>query len=101
MVYHNSFTETLKVYHNPEHKWYYVNNLGDNEAIMFVQQDLAIDGGGGEYTSLQLQEVRCKTLADGLEISIGVPHTSFKNSQADKDAALRMSIEFRTFVVFN
>jgi len=48
VVYHNRFTETLKVYHSPDHEWYYVKDLGDDEAIMFLQKDSDIEGGGGK-----------------------------------------------------
>ncbi|KAG4418992.1 hypothetical protein IFR04_007853 [Cadophora malorum] len=75
-VYHNRFTENQRYYHSPEHKWFYVKDLGADEVLMFRQTDSSLEGGGS------------------------VAHTSFNNPKADSDAAPRESIELRAFVFF-
>jgi hypothetical protein len=48
VVYHDRFTENEKVFYNPDHEWYYVKDLRDDEIIMFLQKDSSIEGGGGQ-----------------------------------------------------
>ena len=48
VVYANGFMEIYRVYHNSAHRWYFLKDLGLDEAILFRQTDSAIDGGGGE-----------------------------------------------------
>ncbi|KAH7353148.1 hypothetical protein BKA66DRAFT_278080 [Pyrenochaeta sp. MPI-SDFR-AT-0127] len=76
IVYYNRFTENEVVYYNPEHEWYYVKDLQDDEIIMLVQKDSDDENGGG------------------------VAHTSFHNPLADEGTKPRSSIELRCYVVF-
>lgn len=48
VVYHNRYLENEFVFYKPEHRWYYVKDLQDDEIIMFVQQDSGIQNGAGE-----------------------------------------------------
>jgi hypothetical protein len=45
----NTFSSHIRVYHRPEHEWYYVKDLQDDEIILFHQFDSAVQGGGGEF----------------------------------------------------
>jgi hypothetical protein len=47
-VFPDRFSENLRVYYNQEHRWYYVENLRDDEVLVFRQVDSSIVGGGGK-----------------------------------------------------
>jgi len=76
VVFHNRFTENERLYYSPKHKWYYFQDLGDDEVVVFRQTDSEVENGGG------------------------VPHASFNNSRADKDAPPRESIELRAYIFY-
>lgn len=52
VVFHNRFTENERLYYSPKHKWYYFQDLGDDEVVVFRQTDSEVENGGGKFTSL-------------------------------------------------
>lgn len=48
VVFPNRFTENLRFYHNPSHKWFYVKDLAEDEVIVLRQTDSDMEGGGGK-----------------------------------------------------
>ncbi|KAI0173736.1 hypothetical protein BJ166DRAFT_586591 [Pestalotiopsis sp. NC0098] len=69
-------TENALVSHSPKHKWYYLDEMKDDEVIIFQQFNSEMEGGGG------------------------VPHAGFFHPMASKDAAPRESIELRVILYF-
>ncbi|KAI4595982.1 hypothetical protein KJ359_006274 [Pestalotiopsis sp. 9143b] len=76
MVSFDRVTENAKVYHSPRHDWYYLDEMRDDEVLVFQQFNSEVEGGGG------------------------VPHTGFFNPMVKKGAAPRSSIELRVFLYF-
>ncbi|PVH72463.1 hypothetical protein DL98DRAFT_595996 [Cadophora sp. DSE1049] len=74
IIYTDGISENQRVYHNSQHKWYFVKDLTDNEMIMFLQTDSMSERG--------------------------VIHASFENPETAIGAAPRASIEVRAFVFF-
>ncbi|KAI9712106.1 MAG: hypothetical protein M1820_001815 [Bogoriella megaspora] len=71
------YNENSRLYYSEAHRWHYFDNMQEDEAVFFVQTDSDIPHGGG------------------------VPHTSFFNPLAPKDAKPRESIETRAFVYYS
>jgi len=81
------------MHYSLEHRWFYYKDLTEDEVLMFQQTDsLATDGGGKKAVFRR----GCMLT----NLSIGVPHVSFGNPDADRDAVPRSSIEVRAFVFF-
>ncbi|PVH82023.1 hypothetical protein DL98DRAFT_587032 [Cadophora sp. DSE1049] len=79
VVFHDRFSENVRLYHSPNHEWYYFKDLGSDEVLLFTQADTDLEGRTGNS---------------------GVAHASFCNPLADEHAALRESIELRAFLYF-
>ncbi|RDW58288.1 hypothetical protein BP5796_12218 [Coleophoma crateriformis] len=77
IVYEDRFTENARVYPSAKHKWYWYNNLQEDEIIVFQQCDTEVEGGRG------------------------VPHTGFYNPNVPNDVTPRVSIELRAYIYFN
>ncbi|KAK6222672.1 hypothetical protein LQW54_000853 [Pestalotiopsis sp. IQ-011] len=69
-------TENALVSHSPRHEWYYLDEMKDDEIIIFQQFSSDMKGGGG------------------------VPHAGFFHPMASKNAAPRVSIELRVILYF-
>ena len=69
--------QTYRLSYNPAHRWYYFSAMRRDEALVFKVYDSMLDG-------------RARF----------VPHTSFENPLAPKDAPPRRSIEIRTLAFF-
>lgn len=52
VVMRHGFTENYQVYHNVEHKWYYLGNQGADEVIVFRQTDTEANNATGEHITL-------------------------------------------------
>ncbi len=77
LIYRDRVGEVYQVRHNPEHRWFYVPALQEDEALLLKCYDSATDG-------------RARF----------APHTAFEDPGTPSSAPPRESIELRAFVFF-
>jgi hypothetical protein len=59
LVFTDRFTEIQRIYYNPNHKWYYVKDLANQEVIVFRQtdSDQKDSVGGSIFMSMAAQRL--------------------------------------------
>lgn len=97
---YNRFNQNVRFYHNPNHAWYYFKDLGNDEAIMMIQTDSDIEGGGGECCATITTISIVDSVVGYMLNKLGVAHSSFFNPNAHTNARPRESIELRAFIYF-
>jgi hypothetical protein len=77
LIYRDRIGETMRMTHNPDHRWYYFPDMAPDEAMVFKCYDTETDGRS-RFTA----------------------HTAFTDPTSPPDALPRESIESRTFAFY-
>lgn len=88
--------ETYNVYHNPSHRWYYLNEMEACETHIFKSFD------SRKFDGTARGELRCKIPRIQLRdhCALVCPHAAFNNTAAPVDARARESVECLAVVVY-
>lgn len=88
--------EALYMVHNPEHRWYYLNEQTKDEVLVFKIHD------SGDVPAKCELSSSTPTPQEELTnvVGVGCPHTSFRTDVVDENMKPRESIEVR-FLVFS